>query len=133
MFLRFLSFILLACVGALLGFYWAEQHHASTFGIYMLIGTFISLILVWIWDAFKAMRVISWLRQGDLAFAPQIFGIWGEVVDKVRRLLRERQRQLAASDQRLTDFLQAIQASPNGVILLDDYAQIEWCNQTTHW
>jgi len=129
-FLRFLSFILLACVGALLGFYWAEQHHASTLGIYLLIGTLISILMGWIWDTFKALRVISWLRQGDLGSAPQTFGLWGEVADRVRRLLRDRQRQLAASDQRLTDFLQAIQASPNGVILLDDQAQIEWCNQT---
>jgi two-component system phosphate regulon sensor histidine kinase PhoR len=30
----------------------------------------------------------------------------------------------------LQDFLQAIQASPNGVILLDGEARIDWCNDT---
>jgi two-component system phosphate regulon sensor histidine kinase PhoR len=30
----------------------------------------------------------------------------------------------------LQDFLAAIQASPNGVLLLDEHKRIEWCNQT---
>jgi two-component system phosphate regulon sensor histidine kinase PhoR len=45
-------------------------------------------------------------------------------------LLRERERAIKASEQRLKDFLSAIQASPNGVVLLDENFQIEWCNQT---
>lgn len=74
--------------------------------------------------------MVSWLRQGDLNLAPQTIGLWGEVVDRTRRLLRDRERALLISDQRLKDFLLAIQASPNGVMLLDEQTQIEWCNQT---
>ena len=33
-------------------------------------------------------------------------------------------------DRRLSEFLAAIQASPNGVVLLDKLGRIEWCNQT---
>ncbi|MFX5622430.1 PAS domain-containing protein, partial [Acinetobacter baumannii] len=31
-------------------------------------------------------------------------------------------------EQQHTRFIQAIQASPNGVLMLDDADQIEWCN-----
>jgi two-component system phosphate regulon sensor histidine kinase PhoR len=33
-------------------------------------------------------------------------------------------------EKRLKDFLLAIQASPNGVVLLDEESRIEWCNDT---
>ena len=72
----------------------------------------------------------SWLRHGDLTLAPQISGWWGVLADRARKLLRDRERSLADSEQRLKDFLSAIQSSPNGVVMLDANAQIEWCNQT---
>ena len=34
------------------------------------------------------------------------------------------------SESRLKDFLAAFQASPNGVVLMDAQARIEWFNQT---
>jgi two-component system phosphate regulon sensor histidine kinase PhoR len=81
-------------------------------------------------DAWRGYRVRSWLRKGDLGIAPQMSGWWGVVLDRARRLLRERERSIDASEQRLKDFLSAIQASPNGVVMLDANSQIEWCNQT---
>jgi two-component system, OmpR family, phosphate regulon sensor histidine kinase PhoR len=57
-------------------------------------------------------------------------GVWGELTHRVRHLLRGKDQLLAQSDQRLQEFLQAIQASPNGVLLLDNQGRIEWCNQT---
>jgi len=87
-------------------------------------------MLWWFWDAIRGLRVVYWLRYGNLAEVPSTFGLWGTVVDRTRRLLRERERAIKASEQRLKDFLSAIQASPNGVVLLDENFQIEWCNQT---
>ena len=87
-------------------------------------------MLWWFWDAIRGLRVVYWLRYGDLAEVPNTFGLWGTVVDRTRRLLRERDRAFNASEQRLKDFLSAIQASPNGVVLLDENFQIEWCNLT---
>ena len=60
-------------------------------------------------DAWRGYRVRSWLKQGDLEFAPQVSGWWGLLLDRARRLLRERERALQNSDQRLRDFLSAIQ------------------------
>jgi two-component system phosphate regulon sensor histidine kinase PhoR len=73
---------------------------------------------------------LDWIRSGDVSRAPKIIGVWGEATDRTRRVLREQIKTLQASNKRLDDFLAAIQASPNGVILLNANAQIEWCNLT---
>jgi two-component system phosphate regulon sensor histidine kinase PhoR len=54
----------------------------------------------------------------------------GEAADRSRRLLRARDQQLIESEARLQAFLAAIQASPNGVAILDRQGYIEWFNQT---
>lgn len=84
-----------------------------------------------IFNAIRAGRVLIWLRgEGDPRSAPQVGGIWGEVTQRTRRLLKQHLQNTQASDQRLDDFLSAIQVSPNGVLLLDANGQIEWCNAT---
>ena len=124
----FSSFILLIS-GATLGYFWAQsQELQATF--YLVVGSLVGAMLWWFWDAIRGLRVVYWLRYGDLAEVPNTFGLWGTVVDRTRRLLRERDRAINASEQRLQDFLSAIQASPNGVVLLDENFQIEWCNLT---
>lgn len=124
----FSSFVLLIS-GASLGYFWAQsQELQATF--YLVVGSLVGAMLWWFWDAIRGLRVVYWLRYGDLAEVPNTFGLWGTVVDRTRRLLRERDRAINASEQRLKDFLSAIQASPNGVVLLDEDFQIEWCNLT---
>ena len=130
MFWRFFSLLFLLSFGAALGYFWGGAKTALTAWASLLSGALLAGLLWWVLDALRGLRVVSWLRQGDLDRAPQTRGLWGEVVDRTRRLLRERERALLASEQRLKDFLLAIQASPNGVMLLDDQTQIEWCNQT---
>jgi two-component system phosphate regulon sensor histidine kinase PhoR len=100
------------------------------FNIFVLSGALIAGSAWMLLDAWRGYRVRSWLRKGDLGMAPNMSGWWGVVLDRARKLLLDRERSLDASDQRLKDFLSAIQASPNGVVMLDAYAQIEWCNQT---
>ena len=81
-------------------------------------------------DLFRGMRVVRWLRAAPLPEPPALGGAWGEVVDRFRRRLRTHQQEVEHAEQRLRDFLAAIQASPNGVVLLDPHGRIEWCNQT---
>lgn len=47
----------------------------------------------------------------------------------MRRWIRQSVQQVQQGDQRLNDILSALQASPNGVVLLDAQGRIEWCNQ----
>ena len=82
-------------------------------------------------DLALGLRALRWLRRVDEGQSPpQLPGLWGEMVDRVRRLIRAREQQAAEASQRMQYFLSAIQASPNGVTLLDDAHRITWCNQT---
>lgn len=95
-----------------------------------LIGALISGV-VWLFVDFnRSGQYLDWLRTGDVSRTPKLNGTWGEATDRTRRLLREQNKNLEISNLRLSDFLAAIQASPNGVVLLDKDGRIEWCNLT---
>ena len=106
------------------------------FGLGLLLGAFVWLVL----DSLYVGRLLRWLRTeqsketpADLASTdaspPGLPGVWGEVVDRTRRLLKNRDQQYRESQARLDEFLAAMQASPSGVVLLDAQGRIEWCNQ----
>ncbi len=90
-----------------------------------LAGCYLWLVL----DGLRGWHLLKWLRSGDTSQIPLGSGFWGEVFDRVRKLVRNRDRVLAESDKRLQEFLAALQASPNGVVLLDREGRIEWFNQ----
>ena len=60
--------------------------------------------------------------------APRDAGFWGELGYRIERSLRLREHGDGGRAERLRQFLSAIEASPNGVLLLDASDQIEWCN-----
>ena len=79
-------------------------------------------------DTLRGYRLIDWLRNSHEGQAPRDTGLWGEVGYRVERALRSSERATTAEQTRLSQFLSAIEASPNGVMLLDAGDQIEWCN-----
>ncbi|PWW49030.1 two-component system phosphate regulon sensor histidine kinase PhoR [Melaminivora alkalimesophila] len=82
------------------------------------------------WEGLCARRLLAWLRAGaEPARAPRLGGAWGEAADRTRRLLRQGRRRERAAEARVAAILAALQASPNGVVLLDAQGRIEWCNQ----
>ncbi len=86
-------------------------------------------MLALLWDGWHAQSFDAALRVAQSGTdTPAMSGWWGSLLERVRRMQRTHGQQQAASDQRLTDFLAAIQASPIGVLLLDPLNRIEWCN-----
>ena len=81
-------------------------------------------------DAWRANRLLNVLRQGGAGLPSRGPGIWGELAERIRKLLREREQETRHAQDRLQEFLAAFQASPNGVVLVDEQGRIEWCNQT---
>ena len=127
---RFFSFLSYVVLGASCGFVWGVAQLQRQSATALLWG---GMVAAFIWiglDAWRGYRVRSWLRHGDLSIAPHTTGWWGLLLDRARRLLREKEKAVQSSEQRLRDFLSAIQASPNGVVMLDAKSQIEWCNAT---
>ncbi len=79
-------------------------------------------------DARRAARLADWLHGATDRPAPRERGFWGELGYRAERLLRRRERAIEAERERLRQFLSGIEASPNGVLLLDAEGHIEWCN-----
>ncbi len=121
---RFTLFLIALCAGFITAGVTFTFKYAAWGG---LLGSALWLL----WDAWRFHQFDQQLRQAQTGLPLQdTAGIWGQLTQRVRHLLRSKDQLLAQSDQRLQDFLQAIQASPNGVLLLDAQNRIEWCNQT---
>jgi two-component system phosphate regulon sensor histidine kinase PhoR len=84
-----------------------------------------ALVLVW-----KIERFDRWLNVTQAKGDPSWQGIWLDMAVRVQRKLRQQEKLAAVHQKRLQDFLSAVQASPNGVVLLDEQARIDWCNDT---
>jgi two-component system phosphate regulon sensor histidine kinase PhoR len=116
---------LLLCV--LLGSAWGWVHQVVHWA---MAGALLGALAWVVWDKLNADRFLAWLGQGAGAQAPRLSGFWAELLERSRKLVRRLEGQAQASEARLDDFLSAIQASPNGVVLLDPDNRIEWSNLT---
>lgn len=95
-----------------------------------LLGAFIAVFIYGATLLWKLDRLERWLSAPVLHQDPPWHGVWREISVRVQRMLRQQEKLAAVHQKQLQDFLLAIQASPNGVILLDEQARIEWCNDT---
>lgn len=79
-------------------------------------------------DIWREHRFLSWLQKPETR--PPLRGRWGELAYRTRQQLRREQRKTQDNARRTDEVLAAIQASPNGVVLLDAQERIEWFNRT---
>ncbi|MDB5912847.1 MAG: putative histidine kinase, classic [Ramlibacter sp.] len=120
---RVVLFLFLCVAGALAGaFLGGDRGAAAGLGLGAL-GWFV-------FESWRGLRVLRWLRAPDTRALPRIGGLWGEAVDRMRRALASREKQHQEAERRLEAFLEAIRGSPNGVVLLDAQGRIEWVNDT---
>lgn len=94
----------------------------------MLLGSAGGVMLLVALDTLRAYRLTQWLSGSQDGPAPRDAGFWGEIGYRVERLIRLREQGTVHERTRLSQFLSAIEASPNGVLLLDRNDQIEWSN-----
>ena len=87
-----------------------------------------TLLALLLYDTWHAKRLLRWLRGTQAGPAPAGGLLWGELAYRIERGLRQREQAAQREAQRLWQFLRAIEASPNGVVLLDAEDTIEWCN-----
>ena len=108
-------FALLA--GALIGYFAGSFFAVGPFG--SVLGALVALSFVNIVDTIRAYRLVDWLRGAPDSEAPRDAGLWGEVAYRIERALRDRERRLEDEKARLGQFLTAMEASPNGLMMLD--------------
>jgi len=128
---KLLSFFLIISCATLLG---GSEPVTYFFGIDPILGQlFGSIFSGFIWvliDSSRANRLLTWLKNGDTSDVAMRSGVWGEISDRVRKLVRIKEFEIKDSKDRLEIFLAAFQSSPNGVVLLDQDGVITWFNET---
>ncbi|TXC87222.1 phosphate regulon sensor histidine kinase PhoR [Paraburkholderia azotifigens] len=89
----------------------------------------LALLAQGIFSTFHKQRLWRLLDAPVYGEVPSAPGIWGEIYYRLHKLAKRWHAQVRQVEQQHSRFIQAIQASPNGVAMLDDHDQIEWCNE----
>lgn len=126
LFPRFLASVLAMAAGGVLGYLSGGPIHAPLIGA--LLGGAIGVGVIALVDTVRGYRLIRWLSGSQEEAAPRDTGFWGEIGYRVERSIRSRERGTEQERLRLEQFLSAMEASPNGIMLLDGNDQISWCN-----
>ena len=54
--------------------------------------------------------------------------VWSEIFFRLQRIITGLRKDIEQIERQHKRFIEAFQASPNGIVMLDDQDQIEWCN-----
>ena len=74
-------------------------------------------------------RLRKYILQDAVENMPLPSGFWEEVFFRLQRLVRNLKQEIRTVEKQHDRFIEAFQASPNGILMLDDQDQIEWCNE----
>ena len=122
---RLLAGLLAFGLGGVIGFVAGGEIGAL---VGALLGGLLAFLAIVVVDAVRGWRLMRWLRESHQGTAPRDSGFWGELAYRIERSLRGLEREAEVERTHLTQFVAAMEASPNGVLLLDANDQIEWCN-----
>lgn len=123
---RVVAPLILTGLGALLGFIFGRS--SAWLAWWVTLGAVLGFGVTVAWDTWRGQKVLRWLRDRPEQPAPIAAGLWGEAAYRIQKALRARDLELSGERSRLAQFLSAIDASPNGVTLIDAHDSIVWCN-----
>jgi two-component system phosphate regulon sensor histidine kinase PhoR len=81
-----------------------------------------------IYSYINLARLRRFTLEDSVESMPLPSGYWEEIFFRLQRLVRNLKLQIRSTEQQHSRFIEAFQASPNGIVMLDDQDQIEWCN-----
>ena len=93
-------------------------------------GLSLGLFVILLWHARHLARLHRWLTHPVPEKVPEGQGIWDEVLAALHRLERDAAKREEGLGEALASMRRAVQALPDGVVLLDGANRIEWCNRT---
>ena len=96
--------------------------------LYAWVVAAICLALLLLHQLWHSDRFSNLLLSPNYGEVPVAMGIWGEIYYRLHKLVKSWRDQVLEVEQQHNRFIQAIQASPNGVIMLNEDDQVEWCN-----
>jgi two-component system phosphate regulon sensor histidine kinase PhoR len=81
-----------------------------------------------IYSYINLARLKKFIRTDSVENIPLPSGYWEEVYFGLQRLIKGLKQRIRSIEQQHDHFIEAFQASPNGIVMLDDGDHIEWCN-----
>jgi two-component system, OmpR family, phosphate regulon sensor histidine kinase PhoR len=88
------------------------------------------LLVLLFWHARHLSRLQRWLANPLPGQVPEGEGIWDEVLAALHRLERDAAKRERGLADALARMRRAVQALPDGVVILDSANRIEWYNRT---
>lgn len=93
------------------------------------------VLLAFSYYAWKLAQLFHWLNNPQAATLPDANGMWGDVLGKLYRLIKQERVSHQSLSDALSRFQQAATALPDGALMLDDQNNIVWLNPVaeSHW
>jgi two-component system, OmpR family, phosphate regulon sensor histidine kinase PhoR len=88
------------------------------------------LLALLFWHTRHLARLQRWLANPLPGQVPEGEGIWDEVLAALHRLERDAAKRERGLADALARMRRAVEALPDGVVILDGANRIEWCNRT---
>ena len=118
---RFLLIVALAFIVA----FFCMGEFGPSWGIFAGIAI-LSIPLIYIY--LNLARLDKYIQSDSVELMPLRSGFWEDVFFKLQRLIKNLKQKMRSIEQQHNHFIEAFQASPNGIVMLDQDDQIEWCN-----
>jgi two-component system phosphate regulon sensor histidine kinase PhoR len=118
---RFIFLVCLALIVAFVTLYSWGAEWAILVGVFVL-----SIPLVF--SYINLARLGKYVQSDSVENMPLPSGFWDEVFFRLQRLVKTLKQRMRNIEQQHEHFIEAFQASPNGILMLDESDQIEWCN-----
>ncbi|MEP7155194.1 MAG: phosphate regulon sensor histidine kinase PhoR [Betaproteobacteria bacterium] len=95
----------------------------------------IVLLVAFMYYAWKLAQLFHWLEDPQASTLPDAGGMWGDVLGKLYRLIKQEKISQKSLSDALARFQQAAAALPDGALMLDNENNIVWLNPVAeqHW
>jgi len=115
------SLLLLAALAAAIALLSSSVRLGLAFAVLLLVANTL-------FNTFHTQRLWRLLDAPVYGEVPSAPGVWGDIYYRLHKLAKRWHAQVRQVEHQHSRFIQAMQASPYGVVMLDDSNQIEWCN-----
>jgi len=119
--IRFAFLVCLALIAAFITLYSWGPEYAILIAVALL-----SIPLIYSYINLARLGKYVQLDSVELMSLPS--GFWEDIFFKLQRLIKTLKQRIRNIEQQHDHFIEAFQASPNGILMLDEDDQIEWCN-----
>jgi two-component system phosphate regulon sensor histidine kinase PhoR len=114
----------IACL-AVIAAYIAQHFLGSDWAIFSGI---LVLSIPLMYSYINLARLKKYIQNDSVENIPLPSGYWEEIYFGLQRLVKSLKQKIRNIEQQHDHFIEAFQASPNGIVMLDDGDHIEWCN-----